>query len=34
MPGLKIFGFSVKSTTVDSIPTLDLPPLIIIFSFF
>ena len=33
IPGLKIFGFPVKSTTVDSIPIFDFPPLII-FIFF
>ena len=26
IPGLRIFGFSVKSITVDSIPILDFPP--------
>ena len=34
MPGLKILGWFVKSTTVDSIPNFDLPPSIIIFNFF
>ena len=33
-PGLRIFGFPVKSITVDSIPILDFPPSIIIFIFF
>ena len=34
IPGLKILGSPVKSTTVDSMPILDSPPLIIIFKSF
>ena len=34
IPGLRIFVFSVKSITVDSMPIFELPPSTIIFNFF